>query len=282
MKLLRDTDIISLVEGEKGIIEALPKPRDWNDKNSPIQPSSVDLHIGKIYLPGTKRDDTGGVEKPKDQHVLRTGHTAVVVTLEKLILPNNIAGIGFPPARVSSQGLLMTNPGHVDPGYEGPMHFTVINMGREHYVLTKGNEIVTMMLFELTDTVSKGWLERRDGKKASPLNQKILDGLCSDFMNVKRRAERISNKAVKRAMFLVKLVGAMAPIIIGVAVVLGNWIVPAWKTPLSNVQTRVTVLEERIDITNVKDRIKEIEQRQDKFEKEFQDISSAQGARPEE
>lgn len=280
MKLMRDKDIISLIERKKGVITALPKPRDWDDKDSPIQPSSLDLHIGKIYLPGTKKDDIGGVERPKDEHVLLTGETAVLVTLEEIMLPSNIAAIGFPPARVSFSGLLMTNPGHLDPGYQGPMHFTVINMGREHYVLRKGDEIVTVLLFELTDTVNKDWLERRDGKRASPLKQESLDRLCSDFMDVKERAEEISNKVVRGAELRAKRLGVIATIIVALIALLGNWIVPAWKSPLNKVQQDIAVLEERLDFTNIKDRLKEIEQWQDKFEKQFQDNS--QEAKPED
>lgn len=281
MKLLKDKDIIPLVDRKDPIAKDLPKPTDWYDKDSPIQPSSLDLHIGRIYLPGTKKDDSGGVENPKDQHVLQQGQTAVVVTLEELMLPNNIAGIGFPPARVSIQGILMTNPGHVDPGYEGPMHFTIINMGKENYVLRKGDDIVTMLLFDLSDAAEKDWLERRDGKRASSLSQETLNKLCSDFMDVSSRAEEKAKEQVKKAELRVKLFGVIATIIVVVIGVFSNWIVPTWKKPLNKVQTDIAVLEERLDISNIKDRIKEIEQRQDKFEKQFQNESNAHGVRSE-
>lgn len=285
MSLLIDKDIISLVDQKDPIIKDLQKPRDWYHKDSPVQPTSVDLHIGNIYLPGTKKDDPGGVEKPLDQHILPPGHTAVVVTLEELIIPNNIAGIGFPPARVSFKGILMTNPGHVDAGYNGPMHFTIINMGRENYVLEKGKEIVTMLFFNLSEPVKKDWLERRDGKSVSPLKQESLNRLCSDFMDVDRRAKEISNKAVNRADIKIKRASVLVPIVAAlVTVVLGgifNWVVPAWREPLNKVQTDIAVLDEKLNISDIKDRIKEIEQRQNKFEEKFQNDSNSQATRTE-
>ncbi|HXH11371.1 MAG TPA: hypothetical protein VNP04_16615 [Alphaproteobacteria bacterium] len=53
----------------------------------------------------------------------------MVLTLEEFNLPGSIAVVGFPPSHVSFQGILMTNPGHVDPGYVGRMRFTVMKKG---------------------------------------------------------------------------------------------------------------------------------------------------------
>src|SRR5690348_3710155 len=124
MSLLRDDEIIAAINVQPPAvpyIEGILLPADPYSKESPVQASSVDLHIGNIYLPGVRETEPGGAKNPKHDYCLKTGETAVVTTLETLHLPPNVAGFGFPPSRVSFKGLLMTNPGHVDPGYEGVM-----------------------------------------------------------------------------------------------------------------------------------------------------------------
>src|SRR5882762_7390489 len=153
MSLLRDHDLIGNITGkaETRYFEGVELPADPYSKESPVQASSIDLHIGDIFLPGTKKDQVGGVENPKSGYWLQTGETAVVTTKETLDFPGNIAGFGFPPSRVSFKGLLMTNPGHVDPGYNGVMRFTVINMAKEAYHLAQGDRIVRLLLFRMTN-----------------------------------------------------------------------------------------------------------------------------------
>ena len=94
---------------------------------------------------------------------MRCGQTAVISTLETIDFPDNIAGIGFPPSHLSIRGLLITNPGHVDPGYKGKMTFTVINMAKDPIALIPEKmEIVTLLLFELDSNVKSGFTARRE------------------------------------------------------------------------------------------------------------------------
>ena len=94
--LLKDDQIEPMIVGPNPIIRGVTTPADWYGADSPIQPASVDLRIGKIFLPETKRDEPGGEEVPLDQHVLRPGRTAAIGTYEELKLPNDMAAIGFP------------------------------------------------------------------------------------------------------------------------------------------------------------------------------------------
>jgi deoxycytidine triphosphate deaminase len=116
MKLLNDEMLCDYVNRpDPLLVKGLKTPVGF-DKDSPVQPSSIDLHIGSIYVPGTKHGEDGSEDKALTSHTLGPGQTALVTTLETLNLPNNVAAIGFPPSRISAQGILMTNPGHVDPG----------------------------------------------------------------------------------------------------------------------------------------------------------------------
>ena len=217
MSLLRDEELIAAITVPPPAIPyvegvALPSAAaDRYSKDSPVQASSIDLHIGNIYLPGEKASDLGGALQPKDNYSLMTGETAVVTTAETLHLPSDVAGFGFPPSGVSFKGLLMTNPGHVDPGYDGVMRFTVINMGKEPYFLERGGRIVTLLLFRLSDAVHANWHQRNPAGSSLP-NHAAISRLSRDFVDVKHRAEDI---AKKRGMQWSAGIAAVAAVILG-------------------------------------------------------------------
>ena len=113
MNLLKDDELLPHITGANPIALGLPTPANWYSVDSPVQPSSIDLRIGEIFLPGVRGKAPGGASNPLSGHILKSGQTAVVITLEELRMPGNLAGIGFPPSHVSFKGILMTNPGHI-------------------------------------------------------------------------------------------------------------------------------------------------------------------------
>jgi deoxycytidine triphosphate deaminase len=187
--LLNDEQLVGL---DPNVVKGLDRSGDLYSANSPIQPASIDLSIGDIFLPEKNEGEKGSIESPFHSYRLDSGHTAIVQTREELDLPDNLAAIGFPPSRVSSRGLLMTNPGHVDPGYKGRMKFTVINMGRESYLLNAGEMIVTLLFFRLNPPAAKSFSKRIPNFHGH-VGQEELSKLGADFLDVERRAE---NKAI--------------------------------------------------------------------------------------
>jgi len=184
MGLLWDKELSKAVEA--GLVKGISS-NEYKGAEDPIQASSIDLHVGKIYVPDDK-EEADGSSRIREDYCLEQGHTVMLETEEKLELPANIAAIGFPPSRVSIKGILMTNPGHVDPGYKGHMRFTVINMGKEAYGLKKGMSIVTVLFFRMDGSAEHNWLSRRGGE-ADPQDVKdSLRRLSVDFLDVTKRA----------------------------------------------------------------------------------------------
>ena len=220
MTLLSDSEIFEKIGSDQFICEGFRKQDKscWTTKDSAIQASSLDLHIGQIYIPNEEG-------KPKYQHCLKPGQTVVIRTREILDFPNDVAAIGFPPSTMSSKGILTTNPGHIDPGYRGVFHITLINMGKNDYPLKKDDLIVTLLLFKLAkDKVTKGYMQRRsslcDENNSCPCDKKddctdkhaktdditetMLDYLAPDFMNFEFRAKKIAKEEVKDAETSIK------------------------------------------------------------------------------
>jgi deoxycytidine triphosphate deaminase len=194
MTILRDDELIDAVTSNAASgpwiagVDLPTAPADRYSSKSPIQASSIDLRIGNVYLPGEEETDLGGAKNPRESHTLETGETAVVTSMETLQLPSDIAGFGFPPSSVSFKGLLMTNPGHVDPGYTGVMRFTVINMAKDPYPLERGQKIATLLLFRLNQPSHADWRTRNPAGSALP-NHAAISRLSRDFVDVEKRAE---------------------------------------------------------------------------------------------
>jgi deoxycytidine triphosphate deaminase len=206
-----------LVELDENIIKGLSRSGDLYTAKSLIQPASVDLTIGDIFLPEKKEGEKGSIEWPFESYSLPSGETAIVQTKEELNLPDDLAAIGFPPSRVTSKGLLMTNPGHVDPGYKGRMRVIVINMGRESYHLQVGEMIVTLLFFRLQSAAKKSFSQRNPYIQ-STVSGEELSKLGADFLEIERRAEG----QAKKYLAIGATISVGVPIIVASIMVFGN------------------------------------------------------------
>jgi dCTP deaminase len=239
--LLRDAELKKLAQAGTAL-NGLPVPADWDSKDSPIQPCSVDLHIGGIYVPGAKPGRPGSAQNPRLHVKLKTGQTAIIVTAETVTLPADIAAVGFPPSHVSGKGLLMTNPGHVDPGYSGQLRFTVINMAREDYRLDSGDMIVTVLLFKLERGVDKDYAARFG--LGTHVTQDEIDVLSPDFLDVERRATAIARGTLLTAT-------AVGSVLIVLLTFVANAVEKRYSG-VEDVKTDVAVLKGRLDMLDKK------------------------------
>ena len=214
--LLSDEDLVDFIENEN-LLDDYEKETNWYAKASMVQPCSVDLHVGDIFIPRTPENEPGSKSRPKREHVIGPGETILATTAETLRLPKNIAAFGFPPAGLSSKGILMTNPGHVDAGYVGGMRFVLINMSGEQQPIRRGDEVVTLLFLKLPAAVRASYTDRRtqaasvakvqDAKPdksqaASPTTD--LDLLARDFFDFRKQVESITSEAIKEAELTIK------------------------------------------------------------------------------
>ncbi|WP_431015994.1 dCTP deaminase [Bradyrhizobium pachyrhizi] len=210
MPVLRDAEILAELNGARPIAEGI-RSELVGTTMSPVKGASLDLTVGSIFSPGTARDAPGGLDVPLEELALMQGHTAVIETRETLRLSKGMAAIAFPPATVSMAGLLTTNPGHVDPGYEGPLHLTVINMGRLPFSLKRGERIIRLIIFELSGDVSA------PAPKKPAVTPTLLDRLSLDFLNIDERASAAAKKEVAAANIAKDIQAAKMTFYVGMA-----------------------------------------------------------------
>lgn len=221
-----------------------------------IRGCSIDLHIGPIYRPGIEAGKEGSATNPHLLPVsLEQGDTAVIETVESFKLDNLHAGFVFPSSRVSIQGLLMTNPGHVDPGYNGSLHVTVINMGREPFSLQPGQSFLRAFIHKLDAPAVT------QPPTSTPVLQELLNKLSPDFLNVKSRAEEAAKKHIDRAVLRTQWLQFVFPVIATIAAA-GLGAAATYLSTSNRLEERTKIFEERIkalETSTTSERIKALE-----------------------
>jgi dCTP deaminase len=258
MSLMIDRDIRALVAPAPAKIPGTTTPRPlvsattseigkWDSK---IQPASLDLTIGRILLPGEEDDETLH-EAPSVS--LGQGETVVVETHESLCMPQNVAAVGFPPATISRDGLLMTNPGHIDPGFEGTLKFTVINLGKKPIELSSGKPICTLLVFSIEKPdFAYNELDKTE-KPPSPSDIAQLSRLSKDFLSFSKRIKDTVASELRNAQIRTPIISAILAILLT--------IVANYLSGVSDLKAKVASLEKSIEVTNLKVRIDKLEQK---------------------
>ncbi|MGJ5206653.1 dCTP deaminase [Bradyrhizobium sp. HKCCYLR20261] len=224
----------------------------WNSK---IQPASLDLTIGRILLP---IDDTSDEAVHAETSLsLDQGETAVVETHEYLSMPRTLAAIGFPPANVSRAGLLMTNPGHIDPGFSGRLKFTVINLGKKPIQLVSGHPICTLLFFAIdAPDFAYDQLDSTE-KPEAPSERSLLATLSKDFLNVNERIQDRVTASLWKAQFGLPIIGALSAVILTII----TSITASWLSGVSELRTKVEGLEKSLSVKDLTARIEKLEQK---------------------
>jgi dCTP deaminase len=250
MSALCDIDITTLLGATPSLSDAIA-PGDAR-----IKRASLDLSIGKIFLPETPPDNLGGINNPRQETSLSQGQTALIETAETLRLPTNIVAVGFPPASVTINGLLMTNPGLVDPGYEGPLRCTVINMGRKPYHLKAGDRIMRLVFIRLSHT-PKSTL----AIVSAAINEETLDRLCLDFMSIQENTKKEVESQMQNAWRTPIIAASIGLILSVAATILTNYL----QIGKSKEQTIAALTSRVNDLEN--DKLKQLQDYIDKLSK---------------
>jgi dCTP deaminase len=267
MPLLSDTQLHAELTAHPDYIQGF-NAADWTRSDSPIQPSSVDLHVGTIYCPGESTPEAPDRLIARKTLKLSTGQTAVITTQECLTFPLEWSAYGFPPSHLSAKGLLMTNPGHVDPGFSGKLRFTVINMSAEPFHLTEGDAIVTLLIHKLETPAEHGFNDRRTADKKGALGDPTwneVSVLAKDFVNVETRSKAIATDAIKaneaKTNRWTAGIAAVAAVLGIAATAIVNHFsgVQALQNDVNDVKSKIEIVEVKNQIKTLSDRVTSLE-----------------------
>lgn len=112
-----------------------------------VEACSYDLSIGTIF----HRGQVIGESHPdaRTQIIIQPGEIISMFTKEELNLPADICATVFPLNSQSSKGLLVLNPGHIDPGFRGPVSVKALNLRKAPLAISLGMEIFTIIFERL-------------------------------------------------------------------------------------------------------------------------------------
>lgn len=138
MTILRYEDIEAAISHGELLVNAV---------QASIQSASYDLRVGTIFREG----QIINADHPEHarQFSIQPGELVSIFTLEEVKLPADTAGFAFAMNALSSQGLLVLNPGHVDPGYQGPLTVKAINLRKTPISISRGLSIFTLVFFKV-------------------------------------------------------------------------------------------------------------------------------------
>jgi deoxycytidine triphosphate deaminase len=135
-----------------------------------LEPCSYDLRIGTIFRQNE-------IQKPSEQTIIniKPGEILNIFTMEEINLPPNITAVVYPINLQSSRGLLVLNPGHIDPGYKGPITIKAVNLNRVPLPINRGMKIFTIIFYVLPSATTSPYQEEvnRDDKEREYLKELI-------------------------------------------------------------------------------------------------------------
>jgi len=250
MSIQSDHEIVDLLKSASPILKNFSVPTDWYAKDSLVQPSSLDLHVGTIFVPPKDEPKAGDLVDKRAEYTLEPGQAIVVDTLEILDFPNDIAAFGFPPTTISDRAILMTNPGHIDPGFKGRLSFTLINMGREPYLIKKDITIATLLLVKLANPPTTDFIQRHPGFTQSDPTTFELRRLGRDFLDLDQRARKAAEIIVRQESAHISRTGIWLTVItafLSAALAFGaSWFQS--KEAIADLKAKVGALENQLKI----------------------------------
>lgn len=106
-----------------------------------IRSCSYDLAVGTIFYDGKIIREI----EPDLGVTLPPGGVVSIFTRESLKLPDDVIGTAFAINAMSREGFLVLNPGHVDPGFKGPLTVKAINLRTTPMLLQIGAPVFTVI-----------------------------------------------------------------------------------------------------------------------------------------
>ncbi|MFH6955253.1 dCTP deaminase domain-containing protein [Pseudoalteromonas sp. XMcav1-K] len=181
IKLIVDENILSVDGGST------------EDLVNQTQASSVDLTIKSIYVADNNisKSNVDICSAGLDLIELEPGQTIVIQVAEKFALPSRVAGIIFPPNSMSKSGVIMTNPGHIDPLFSGYISVYLVNMGKSSVRLKKGSKVATLLLYYINGDVGESRISGGGVSKEQVLT------LSKDFANLETRMPALLNSVIR-------------------------------------------------------------------------------------
>jgi len=117
-----------------------------------LKNGAYELSLGsQVFQTGTKPRAIKNLTK-KEKIYIEPGQFALLLTEEKVKIPNEKIAFISIKASVKFNGLVNVSGFHVDPGFEGKLLFSVYNAGPSTIVLSQGTSYFPIWIAELSES----------------------------------------------------------------------------------------------------------------------------------
>ncbi len=153
---------------------------------SSIQPSSYDLRVGTVFRDGQIINQKH--HKADEQIVIQPGEILSLGHNGGVTIDGQIA-IAFPMNKWSSEGLLVLNPGFVDPGFNGPLSVKIVNLRKTRISISRGQAIFTVGFFRLGASTTHPYNHNKvRGDREVEMNTKELEQSAASLVELLKAA----------------------------------------------------------------------------------------------
>ena len=119
-----------------------------NYRSTNQKPASYDLTLGAITK-SLSPNRKGSASMENADYLLEHGEGVVVQTLEHIGLPKNYLARVGPTTHLAVMGLIVNFGLQIDPGFDGPLEVSIINMSGKPISLFVGQIIISIEVFYL-------------------------------------------------------------------------------------------------------------------------------------
>jgi dCTP deaminase len=183
--------------GDKPLEKLLPSAIEPFD-SSRLKSAHYELSIGEeAFVTGVNSNGKTILDDKKNSITIEPGQFALLLTLEKVTIPENMIAFISIKAGQKFKGLVNISGFHVDPGFEGKLLFSVYNAGASKILLERGQKCFLIWFSHLDgssnydgkhnnqDSIPIRHIENLSGDLASP--NSVLNKINELERNYERR-----------------------------------------------------------------------------------------------
>jgi len=129
-----------------------------------IEPASYDCRLGDVLAAGIGRVDWGS----GDEFVLESNSWASIASEEQFEIPGNLCASYGIRSSLARRGVIAFGGPQIDPGYVGRIFVSLYNPTLEPIILKHLQDIMSVVFYELSSEVDRGYSGPYQGQKDFP------------------------------------------------------------------------------------------------------------------
>lgn len=175
-----------MILGKTSLTELINKDNFIDDYSlDSIKSASYDLRLGTIYK--NKKIYSENYNTNEGRIEIKPSEIITLLTYEAVNIPNNCCGTVFAINKMSSKGFLILNPGHIDPGFYGPISICAINLSNNSIFLELKQPIFSLIINKLDEELNDDDIYKNNNVyerlKRKEFEKKFFDEKSSSLSN---------------------------------------------------------------------------------------------------